>query len=162
MINLTGLSKAYDGNQVLNGIDLEVKKGRLSSSSVLPVPASRLCCAASTCWKPRMQGGSSSMTSPWIWPRPATSRPSNCANVPLSCSRTTPCSPTRRRWTTSPRADHRLEAAEGGGSCHCPGHPQDIGLAEKQDAYPASLSGGPATARRHRPGHGGPLQGDPV
>ena len=27
MIKLTGLSKAYDGNQVLNGIDLEVKKG---------------------------------------------------------------------------------------------------------------------------------------
>ena len=29
MINLTGLSKAYDGNQVLNGIDLEVKKGEI-------------------------------------------------------------------------------------------------------------------------------------
>ena len=27
MIKLTGLAKAYDGNQVLNGIDLEVKKG---------------------------------------------------------------------------------------------------------------------------------------
>ena len=50
MINLTGL-KAYDGNQVLNGIDLEVKKGRLSSS-VLPVPASRPAALFSTCWKP--------------------------------------------------------------------------------------------------------------
>ena len=29
MIKLTGLSKAYHGNQVLNGIDLEVKKGEI-------------------------------------------------------------------------------------------------------------------------------------
>uniref|UniRef100_UPI0004F1A407 ATP-binding cassette domain-containing protein n=1 Tax=Salmonella enterica TaxID=28901 RepID=UPI0004F1A407 len=29
MIKLTGLSKAYDGNQVLNSIDLEVKKGEI-------------------------------------------------------------------------------------------------------------------------------------
>ena len=27
MIKLTGLSKAYDGNQALTGLDLEVKKG---------------------------------------------------------------------------------------------------------------------------------------
>lgn len=46
MIKLTGLSKAYHGNQVLNGIDLEVKKGKLSSSSAPPAPASRPCCAA--------------------------------------------------------------------------------------------------------------------
>ena len=44
MINLTGLSKAYDGNQVLNGIDLEVKKGESRRSRVDPyVQGTRRC-----------------------------------------------------------------------------------------------------------------------
>lgn len=75
MIKLTGLAKAYDGNQVLNGINLEVKKGDIV---VIIGPSGTGKSTLLRCLnllETRMQAPLPSMTLSWIWPMPASSRP---------------------------------------------------------------------------------------
>lgn len=59
-LEIRDLHKRYGDLEVLKGISLTARDGDVISSSALPAPASRPFCAASTCWKTRTRGRSSS------------------------------------------------------------------------------------------------------
>ena len=163
MIKLTGLAKAYDGNQVLNGIDLEVKKGDIV---VIIGPSGT--------------GKSTLLRCLNLLETPDVGTLAiDDLELDLAHASEQQAIELRKRasfvfqnyalFANKTALDniaegliHRLETAEGGGQGHRPWYPQGHRPRRQAGCLPGVPVRRPAAAGRHRPRHGGSLQGHPV
>ena len=142
MIKLTGLSKAYDGNQVLNSIDLEVKKGdsghhrplrhRQVDPAALPQPAGAPDAGSLAIDDLQLNLARASEQQAIELRKRASFVFQNYALFANKTALDNIAEGLITVWK-QPKAEARATAL---------GILKDIGLADKQDAYPASLSGG--------------------
>ena len=140
-----------------------LRRGNRRHHRSLLAPASRPRCAA---WNPLgdpAPAGSPSMICSWDLARASDQQAIELRKAaPPSCSRTMPVRQQDGAGQHRRGAHHRLETAEGGGPRHRPRHPQATSASPRSRMPTRPPLRRPAAAGRHRPCHGGPLQGDPV
>lgn len=163
MIKLTGLSKAYHGNQVLNGIDLEVKKGEIV---VIIGPSGTGKSTLLRCLNLLETPDAGTLAIDDLELNLAKASEQQAIELRKRASfvfqKLRPFCQQNSARQHRRRADHRLEAAKSGGPCHSARHPQGHWSCRQAGCLSGLPLRRPAAAGRHWPRHGGPLQGDPV